>query len=102
MRVELFYFDGCPNWQHTLHTVEGLIDDLGVDAEVVTVRVSDAEEAERCRFLGSPTVRVDGRDVEPGADDRTEFVFACRVYRSDGELSGEPDERWLRRALLAG
>ena len=51
------------------------------------------------RFLGSPTVRVNGRDVEPGADDRDDYVFSCRIYRNQGGVSGQPDERWLRAAL---
>ena len=53
------------------------------------------------RFLGSPTIRVDGRDVEPGADERDEFVLACRIYRTPAGLRGEPAEAWVRDALLA-
>ena len=102
VRVELLYFEGCPNWQRTLATVQRLIRELGVEAQVVTVRVNDAADADRRRFLGSPTVRVEGRDVEPGAGARSAFVCACRLYRSDGALSGEPAERWLREALQAG
>ncbi len=102
MRVEILYFDGCPNWQHTVQTVERLMAETGVEGEVAPIRVTDAEDAARRRFLGSPTVRVEGRDVEPGAGDRTDFVLACRVYRTDAGLSGEPDERWLRRALEGG
>lgn len=51
------------------------------------------------RFLGSPTVRVNGRDVEPGAEERTDYVLACRVYRGEAGFSGQPDERWVREAL---
>lgn len=99
MNVQVLYFDGCPNWRRALVKVERLVGELGVNATVATVRVPDAAAAERLRFLGSPTVRVDGRDVEPGADGRTEFVLACRVYRTEAGLVGEPDERWLRAAL---
>jgi hypothetical protein len=51
------------------------------------------------RFLGSPTIRVDGRDVEPGAEERQEFVLSCRVYRTERGLAGQPDEAWIREAL---
>jgi len=64
------------------------------------VDVPDLETAETHRFLGSPTIRVNGRDVEPGAEERSEFVISCRVYRTDGSFKGEPDERWLRDALI--
>jgi hypothetical protein len=61
--------------------------------------VPDADAAVALRFLGSPTVRVDGHDVEPGADERRDFVLACRVYQTDQGTAGEPDEAWIRAAL---
>lgn len=67
--------------------------------EIRVVEVEDVETAERLRFLGSPTIRVDGRDIEPGADERTDFTLSCRIYRVGSETSGRPDERWLRAAL---
>jgi hypothetical protein len=45
-------------------------------------------------------VRIDGRDVEPGADQRHEFTFACRVYQTEEGIAGTPDEAWVRAALL--
>lgn len=101
MLVEVLYFDGCPNHEATRARVERIVDELGVSADVRVVRVEGSEDAERKRFLGSPTVRVDGSDVEPGAEDRTDYVLACRVYRTSAGYSGEPDERWVRAALTA-
>ena len=99
MLVEVLYFDGCPNHERTLADLQRLVNELAVDAEVRTVRVVDSEDAERKRFLGSPSVRVDDVDVEPGAEGRTDYVLACRVYRTGGGQIGAPDERWLRAAL---
>ena len=44
---------------------------------------------------------MDGRDIEPGADERTEYVLACRIYRTDEGIAGVPDDRWLRDALTS-
>lgn len=63
------------------------------------IEITDAEGAERERFLGSPTIRVAGRDVEPGADARADFVFACRVYRTEAGFDGRPFPDWVRDAL---
>lgn len=98
-RVEVLYFDGCPNYRETIALVERISRELGLDPAIRLVNVPDPETAERERFLGSPTVRVAGRDVEPGADSRTEFVLACRIYRTARGLSGQPDESWMRDAL---
>ena len=73
--------------------------ELHLDPTIDLVEVADADSAARLRFLGSPTVRVDGRDVEPGASERYEFVLSCRVYRTERGLAGQPDEAWIRHAL---
>lgn len=98
-RVEVFTFAGCPNAQPTIELVERVVHERGGNAELVLVEVKDAGEAEALRFLGSPSVRVDGHDIEPGADERTDFAFSCRVYRADPGWSGQPSEEWLREAL---
>ena len=98
-QVEILYFDGCPNHEPALALVEQVAAELGLQAEIELVEVADAETATRLRFLGSPSVRVDGRDVEPGADERSDFVLSCRVYRSERGLVGQPEADWLRSAL---
>jgi hypothetical protein len=59
-------------------------------------------EAVRKRFLGSPTVHVDGLDVEPDAVTRDDYGLQCRVYWHDGRLEGAPPSRWIAAALEAG
>ncbi len=98
-RVEILYFDGCPNHGPAPSLVERIAAELGVEPDIELVRVADADEARRLRFLGSPTVRVDGVDVEPAARKRGDFAFSCRVYRGEHGVSGEPDEGWIREAL---
>jgi hypothetical protein len=89
MQVELFYFDGCPNW-----TVadERLAQALAVlrrnDITVHRRRVETQNEAEACGFTGSPMVRVDGRD--PFATGGEQVGLACRVYSTPEGLSGSP------------
>ena len=99
MRVELLYFEGCPNHERLLPRLNELVAGADPDAVVELRRVESIEAAERERFLGSPTVRIDGVDVEPGAADRTDFGLKCRLYRSDEGTSGLPPERWIRDAL---
>ena len=100
MRVELLYFHGCPNWQPTKLLVERVANELDVDVDVEAIPVIDEDAVERLRFLGSPSVRVNHRDVEPGADQRSDFSLSCRLYSSGGRISAEPEEGWIRYALL--
>jgi hypothetical protein len=98
MRVELLFFDGCPSHERLLPRVRELADEAG--AELRLTRVETPEQAERERFLGSPTVRVDGRDIDPGATARTDYGLKCRIYRSaEVGQSPLPPEQWVRAAL---
>lgn len=97
-RVEILYFEGCPNHEAARALVEQVAAELRVEPEIALVRVPDADAAVQHRFLGSPTVRVDGR-VEPNAEERGDFVFSCRVYRTERGFSGQPDAGWVREAL---
>jgi hypothetical protein len=79
--------------------VERLARQLQIEPEIRLVEVADPDAAVELRFLGSPTVRVDGVDVEPGAEERQDFALACRIYRSEGGVAEQPDETWVRDAL---
>jgi hypothetical protein len=98
-RVEIFYVEGCPNHDRTHALVERVAAELGIEPEVELIEVPDADAALELRFPGSPTVRVNGRDVEPGGSERRDFVASCRVYPGEGGLAGQPDEAWIRAAL---
>ena len=96
-RVDILYFEGCPNHNDARALVERVAAELRVRPEIELVEVADAEAAGRLRFLG---LRVNGRDVEPGAEERRDFVLSCRVYHSEGGFSGQPDKAWIRDALV--
>ena len=98
--IEVLYVQDCPNYPGTLALVEQVLADLGIDAEVRTILITDQAAAEQARFAGSPTVRVDGRDVEPGSEPPSEISVACRLYRLEHRLAGQPTEGWVREALL--
>jgi hypothetical protein len=97
--VELLYFDGCLNHEALLPHLQEIIDRAGVHATIEQTRVDDDAAAQSHRFLGSPTVRVNGRDVEPGADQRDDFGIKCRLYPTPDGLRGTPIDDWLVAAL---
>ena len=101
MRVELLYFDGCPSYERFLPRLRELVAEAGIAGEVQLRRVESPEAAVTERFLGSPTVRVDGVDVEPGADSRCDFGLKCRLYSTPDGLEGTPRTEWVDEALTA-
>lgn len=99
MKVEVLYFDGCPNHDALLPHLRKLLSAAGTSTEIELLRVEDADVAERERFLGSPTVRIGGKDVEPHADQRSDFGLKCRLYATPDGLRGVPTDEWVLTAL---
>ncbi len=98
--IEVLYVQDSPHHPATLALVERVRAELGIDTELRTSLIVDQAAADQARFPGSPTVRVDGRDVEPGSEPATEYVVGCRLYRLEHRFAGQPEERWIREALL--
>jgi hypothetical protein len=98
-KVEVLYFDGCPNHVPALALIERVAAELGLEPELRLVKVADQEAAERLRFLGSRTIRVGGRDVDPSTEERTDYVLSCRIFRTEAGTAAHPDERWVRDAF---
>ena len=99
MKVEVLFFDGCPNHEALLPRLRELLASSDASTDVELVRVDDVEAAERERFLGSPTVRVDGEDVEPGAAARSDFGLKCRLFATPDGVSGVPADAWVLGAV---
>jgi len=97
--VELLWWEGCPSTEEALAELREEMTAAGLDPEAVVMReIRDDAEAERTGFVGSPTIRVDGRDVAPARDEP--IGLACRIYRlRDGRISAVPDRSDLREAL---
>lgn len=99
--VELLWFSDCPNHPAARRMLADVIDQLAPGTPIREVDATDPATAERVRFPGSPTIRVDGRDVDPGFMDPGDYTPRCRLYRTDSGLRGLPDRRWIEDALLS-
>ena len=97
--IEVLTFKGCPHGDPALALAQRVVDEMAADAVVRRVDVPDAEAAVKERFLGSPTIRVNGNDIDPAATERDDYALSCRVYQTAAGVSGQPDEQWLRDAL---
>ena len=79
MKIEILYFEGCPNHKPAVERVQEIPREEGISADVVEVNVSDSRIAHKIGFLGSTTVRVNGLDAEPGATAAREYGIVCRT-----------------------
>jgi hypothetical protein len=94
MRIEILYVPGCPNYQPAVEQVERVLSSESLQAEIRSIAVRTDAEARNLMFPGSPTVRINGEDVEP--HQTGVHSLACRLYAN---RSGIPPEELLRVAI---
>ena len=98
VKLEVLYFDGCPSYETAMKSLEEVLSEEGLEAEVELVLVDTDEEAERLRFPGSPTIRADEDDLFP-VPERPSYALGCRTYISPEGLRGSPSAQMFREAL---
>jgi hypothetical protein len=98
MKVEILYFDGCPTYLRAEETLRAVLAREAAELVVELVAVNTDEEAQRLRFPGSPTIRIDGEDLFP-VPDRTGYALGCRMYATPEGLKGVPTAAMMREAL---
>lgn len=99
MLVELLWFSDCPNHEAAERLVRERLAVLGTDAVIERVQIEDEEHGTAVCFPGSPTIRVDGIDVEPGWVPYEDCTPRCRLYATASGLRGLPEVDWVDRAL---
>lgn len=96
--VEFLYAEDCPNRYAALKILERTLRDASRPYRLEKILVASEEEAERLRFVGSPSIRVNGLDVEPNASD-TEFSLAPRLYITREGFRGHPSAELILAAI---
>ncbi len=99
MKIELLYWDGCPSVAEARALLAEALAARGISEPIVEREIVSHEDAVDARFPGSPTIRVDGIDIDPtGADSR--YALTCRIYRlPDGRVSPVPSSQQLQEAF---
>jgi len=97
IEIELLHIDDCPSWQNGLNNLKVALQDEGIEANVELVKVMDNSDANRLKFLGSPSFHIGGQDLWP--EERESYSLSCRIYHTLQGLKGYPSVSMLRDAL---
>jgi hypothetical protein len=98
-KVEFLYWEGCPSHPEARELLEEVLQARGVDITVNVREVRTREEARELAFPGSPTIRVDGRDVDPAGAEEPPSL-SCRIYHlPNGRVSPVPTREQIEEAL---
>ena len=101
MKTELYYFDGCPSYQQALAGLKEALRLEGLPEDVAMIHVDGPEDAQTKRFIGSPTIRIDGVDVEGPEAEQKGYGFGCRIYSENVGSAGWPSVQRTRLAIRA-
>ena len=99
MKSQFFYVDDCPSYRQALRNLKKALQLEHLPVEVEMIQVADPADAQTQRFIGSPTIRIDGVDVEGPEAETHGYAYGCRVYAGDGQTVGWPSVERIRQAL---
>jgi hypothetical protein len=94
MKIEVLYFADCPHYPPAIALLRTVLREEGLHAEVSEIEVKNASAAKALKFFGSPTIRINGLDIETASRNVKDTGFACRQYSG-----GLPSEEMIRMAL---
>lgn len=99
MRIDFLYFEDCPSHEQALERLRKVAAEEDVKADISVVKVETEEQARDLEFVGSPTILVEGRDIDPHLE-HPNYALTCRAYQlEDGRISPLPSEDMIRRTI---
>jgi len=101
MKVELFYIAECPNYREAARMLREALSECGFRDKVSEIEVTDAAQAQALVFMGSPSIRIEGNDIEPMLPNQRRCGLSCRTYSVGGKLVGVPPLDMIRAAICA-
>ena len=100
MKISFLWWEDCPSHPEAWRRLQKVLGELQARADVERIEIRTDEDAERWHFPGSPTIQVDGKDIDPGAPTLPSRL-TCRLYfKEDGRPSPVPSEEMIKRAIV--
>jgi hypothetical protein len=99
MRIEVLYVAECPSHPAAMKLIRDVLSAEGVEAEIREVLVTDDRMATALAFSGSPSIRINGRDVAGEPSKEKTFALSCRLYPGSTKI-GLPPMEMVRRAVV--
>ena len=101
MQIQFLFFEGCPSHEKGLERLRKVMTEEGINADVEVLEMVTDEQAAKWHFIGSPTILLNGEDIQPPPAEAA-AALTCRVYRlEDGRFNPLPSEDMIRTALQA-
>ena len=97
-KIELLYFESCPLYKRALENLQAALAENHIDTEVELINVDSPDKTETLGFYGSPSIRIDGVDLE---ENDADYTYACRMYTINGKTTGVPTKEYISERMKA-
>ncbi|HKQ08141.1 MAG TPA: hypothetical protein VJ464_23650 [Blastocatellia bacterium] len=98
MRIEFLYFKSCPSHKQALDNLKAALRESHTNADLVLINVDSEQKAQKVGFQGSPSIRINGKDLE-GRNEGSNY--SCRLYRINGKPTTVPSKEFIMEKLAA-
>jgi hypothetical protein len=99
LSIDLLYYEDCPHYEEAAQALREVLEEEDVAAEVHMVTIAPGEDAEIWGFIGSPTIHINGQDLEAEVYKETPYQGHCRVYIYKNKPCEFPPKEMIREAL---
>lgn len=100
MKIQLFHTADCHAWKESLSLLEDALKTKGVEVKYEVILVETEDQARDYKFIGSPTILINGIDVDPLVKNvKTYSVSSCRTYFYQGKSFDYPQKEMIFEAL---
>ncbi len=97
-KIELMYFENCPSWKITYQYLDAILNYQKISTKIHLINVETNEDAVKYEFPGSPTIKVNGKDIFP--TNQINYALGCRVYDTPQGFKGSPTKEMISKELL--
>lgn len=99
LNIDFIYCEKWPGFKETIVNLEEVLIEENIKDEVRVIKLSHLQEAKDLKFIGSPTIRINNKDIDPNAKETGEYCLKSRSYSFKGKVSGWPDKELIRNAI---
>ncbi len=99
MKIEFLYFDGCPNHEPALTNLKEVLAEADIKDKIEIINIEQPDDVSKYRFLGSPSIRINDKDLEIIENETTEYSMRCRRYKNGDQMEGFPSKELIRKIL---
>lgn len=97
MKIQFLYFEGCPSYKNGLENLKQALKELNLPEDFEMINVDSDEKTKEYQFIGSPTIRINGKDIDPRAREAKITGYrACRIYQTEEGIQGAPTVKMIK------